>query len=44
MEFKYFIKWHNLRLVDRLDLFEISNLVYDGREIVKICIAAYRDS
>jgi hypothetical protein len=44
MEFKYFIMWQNLRLVDRLDLFEISNLVYDGREIVKICIAAYRDS
>ena len=35
MEFKSFIKWQNLRLVDRSDLFEISNLVYDGREIVR---------
>ena len=32
-----------VHLVDGSDLFKISNLVYDGREIEGVCIAAYRD-
>jgi hypothetical protein len=32
-----------VRLVDGLDLFKISNLVYDGRKLKGVCIAAYRD-
>jgi hypothetical protein len=33
----------NVHLVDRSDLLKIGNLVYDGKEILRRYIAAYRD-
>ena len=35
MEFKSYITCQNLHLLHRLNLLEISNLVYEGREIVR---------
>ena len=35
MEFKSIIRCQIVHLVDRSDLFKISNLVYDGRDTVR---------